>query len=81
MSHCFSFRIHLQRNALVLLIVGGLALPAMSSPPTAAQPVKSALTSRPLPKVPAVATLASGSDFRTGAGERRRAALPDGSTI
>src|SRR5256885_738156 len=82
MPRRFSGRVYGQRNAWAVLIVGGLVLLAMSSSaPTADQPAKGALTSRPLPKTTAPAALASGSDFRTAAGERRRVALPDGSTI
>src|SRR5438105_4020030 len=78
----FSLRINWQRNSLAVLIVVGLVLLAISpQAPTADQPTKGALTSRPMPKTAVPAPLATGSDFRTGAGERRCVPLPDGSTI
>ncbi len=69
------------RRLLVMLSLLVFLGPIAPTPADDAVPPAGALTSRPRPEPPAVTPLVPGAAVQTKAGERRRLALPDGSTL
>jgi hypothetical protein len=69
---------HLLAVSAVLAALAGLSLAAA---PRAGKAAPDVLTSRPRPAAPAVKTLGVGEAVRTGATQRRRLRLPDGSAL